>query len=136
MTTHTITITAPVLAGRDLSAEVVLFERPTDAMHCELKKAGFMPGLYADIRRGRVGGLDAALAAVAEHEGQVWRISTPAQSPTREVIGDLLTHAQMFVPDAVSAELLGTILVLANTPLTQVNGRWVVWAQASIRVTA
>ena len=131
----TLTIEVPVALDEDIVVQVKLFEAPADDLQRELTELKFYSLRYTDIQQGRAPQLDGAFAAAKAHGNSIWSTTVPFPQGTRSIIGDLLTHAQMFQPDAHRATLRDVVQIVRDATVRRIGDRWVTWGTAIIDVT-
>lgn len=134
-TTKTIAIQVPVLIN-GLNVHILLVDTPSDDLHWALTRLKFYVSGYTDVRTGPSTALDEAVRLTDAAGNRLWKFTFDFDQRTDAVIGDVLTHARLFYPEATAASLVGGVLVKGGTNFHNINGRWVAWGTAQVKVSA
>lgn len=124
-------------AGHGVKA--TLMSAPEEQLRAELSELGFWQMNYADIRIGKIGNLDAAIAAVdASPGGSVWKTETVGDyntSKTEDIVGDLVGHIRAYEPGAAGARVRAIVSVRNGTEVVKFRGEWVAWTKVWVEPT-
>jgi len=132
--TAVLDVVLPVRLPQAAHVKALLHETPSPDLHMKLIELGYHVHTYADERIGPVTRLDDVRHIARVAANRVWKVETFGGFKDGAIVGSLLAHARVYIPDATSATLVAPVEINTREPLVHFRGEWVVWGKASVRV--
>lgn len=134
MATTTLHLTLPVRLPSETGVHAKLHSEPADAQRDELNSIGFWRLGYPDERLGRIRQLDDAVQCAEAAGNPFWKVTVIGEA-AGDVVGELLDHARIYIPDASGARLMGRAAVPSGAEARKLDVDWVSWVLLTVRVS-
>lgn len=134
MTTTTLSLMLPVRVPGDEGIKALLVNDPAKEHHRALTLAGFTASRCSDERLGQVSTMNEAIALNDQFGNRFWKTTTVSHLESETVVGDLLAHARVYLPDAAAARMVGRAQADRGSALERIGDDWVVWARVGVEV--
>lgn len=125
----------PVRLAHDTGVKLLLFKEPSPTLHRALNELKFTQLRYGDERLGSAGEMKQAMEVALEHKNSIWQTKLVGDYETGEVIGDLLTHARAYEPEATAAIPVGRLRFGSGDTIVTFRDEYVVWTKVMLEVT-